>query len=408
MDYLAQTLAWIVAGLILGHAALWFAYARFLYRFRQPPLPDDECPPAAVILCVRGLDPFLPACLKGLFQQDYPEYEVWIVVDSTRDAAWPVVNMLAQQSGKQNIHVLTLTERLATSSRKIAGMLQAMSHIDAAHEIAALLDSDTIPHAAWLRELAAPLKDPRVGVSSGNRWYMPAVPTTGSLLRYLWNAAAVVQMYWYQIGWGGSLAISAKLLRQTDLRQRLTNAFGEDSTICRCARAHGYGIAFAPSLVMVNRESCRVQGVFAFLQRQLLTVRLHNSWWWAVVGHGIATTAVWGLCCLLGAFAVATARWNAAAWTGAALAAYWASMLFMLLPLEWCARRIVRSRGETIRGFGAWGWFGAAMVIPLAQIMHCAALAAALFVRTHRWRGVQYRFHGASPVRVIDDAADAA
>jgi cellulose synthase/poly-beta-1,6-N-acetylglucosamine synthase-like glycosyltransferase len=350
----------------------------------------------------------LPACLKGLFQQDYPEFDVWIVVDSTRDAAWPVVNKLAQQSAMHSIHVLTLTERLATSSRKIAGMLQAMSHIEASREIVALLDSDTIPHAAWLRELAAPLKDPRVGVSSGNRWYMPALATTGSLLRYLWNAAAVVQMYWYKIGWGGSLAINAKFLRQSDLRQRLTDAFGEDSTICRCARAYGYRIAFSPSLVMVNRETCSVKDVFTFLQRQLLTVRLHNSCWWAVVGHGIATTAAWGLCCLLGTVAVATASWNAAAWTGAALVAYWASMLFMLLSLEWCARRIVRSRGETTRGFGAWGWLGAAMAIPLAQIIHCAALAAALFTRTHRWRGVQYQFFGASPVQVIEDLAEAA
>ena len=257
MENLAQTLTWIVAGLILGQAALLIAYARSSTASAGRHCADDECPRAAVILCVRGLDPFLPACLKGLFQQDYPDYDVWIVVDSTRDAAWPVVNKLAQQSGKHNIHVLTLTERLATCSRKIAGMLQAMSHIDASHEIVALLDSDTIPHAAWLRELAAPLKDPRVGVSSGNRWYMPAAPTAGSLVRYLWNAAAVVQMYWYEIGWGGSLAIQAKFLRQSDLRQRLANAFGEDSTICRCARAHGYRIAFCA--VAGDGESGNVQ-----------------------------------------------------------------------------------------------------------------------------------------------------
>ncbi len=139
---------------------------------------------------------------------------------------------------------------------------------------------------------------------------MPAAPTAGSLVRYLWNAAAVVQMYWYEIGWGGSLAIKATFLRQSDLRQRLANAFGEDSTICRCARAYGYRIAFSPPLVMVNRETCSVKGVFGFLERQLLTVRLHNPWWWAVVGHGVATTAALGLSCLLGTVAAATASWS--------------------------------------------------------------------------------------------------
>jgi cellulose synthase/poly-beta-1,6-N-acetylglucosamine synthase-like glycosyltransferase len=408
MEFLVQIVTWIITGLILGQAALLVVYARFLYRFRTPSLVDDACPQAAVILCVRGLDPFLSACLKGLFRQDYPSYDVWIVVDSTRDAAWPIVNKLARESGKRNIHVLALTERLATSSRKIAGMLQAMSHIDTTCEVVALLDSDTIPHATWLRELAAPLKDPGVGVASGNRWYMPAAPTAGALVRYLWNAAAVVQMYWYRIGWGGSLAIQGEFLRRSDLRLRLANAFGEDSTICRCARAYGYQIAFAPNVVMVNRETCSLRGVFGFLQRQMLTVRLHNPWWWAVVGHGIATTAVPGVACLLGAMAMATADWSTAARIGTVLAAYWASLVLMLLPLEWCARRIVGNRGETTSGFGAWGWLRTVMAIPLAQIVHFAAMAAAVFARTHHWRGVCYQFSRPSTVRVIEDRAEAA
>ena len=56
-----------------------------------------------------------------------------------------------------------------------------------------------------------------MGVASGNRWYMPAEATAGSLVRYLWNAAAVVQMYWYGIAWGGSLAFKTKLLREAGL-----------------------------------------------------------------------------------------------------------------------------------------------------------------------------------------------
>jgi hypothetical protein len=35
-------------------------------------------------------------------------------------------------------------------------------------------------------------------------------------------------------------------------------------------------------------------------------------------------------------------------------------------------------------------------------------MAAASLARTHRWRGVRYQFHGSSPVRVIEDAAEAA
>jgi cellulose synthase/poly-beta-1,6-N-acetylglucosamine synthase-like glycosyltransferase len=408
MESIAHLLAWVVVGLVVAQVPLLIGYVCFLCRFRRPLLADDECPPAAAILCVRGLDPFLPASVKGLLQQDYPDYQAWIVVDSVRDPAWPVVNKLVQQFGKGNIRVLTLTERLATSSRKIAGVLQALGRIDGSREIAALLDGDTIPHATWLRELVSPLQDPRVGVASGNRWYMPAALTAGSLVRYLWNAAAVVQMYFYGTGWGGSLAFRTKLLRETDLRQRLANAFGEDNATSRCAREHGYRLAFAPSLMMVNREICSVKSLSGFLERQLLSVRLHNPWWLAVVMHGLATTAGPGLSLILCVAAAATAHWTAAAWTAAALGGYWASMIVMALPLEWCARRIVRARGEPITGFGIWGWLRVALTIPLAQAVHFKATVRAMLARDHRWRGVRYQFNGVSPVQVVEDSAEAA
>jgi hypothetical protein len=408
MDSLAQLLTWIVGGLVLAQAALVTGYVCFLYRFRRPLLADDECPRAAVILCVRGLDPFLPASVKGLLRQDYPRYDVWIVVDSIRDPAWPIVNSLVQQFGRGNVRVLTLTDRLATTTRKVAGQLQALAQLDPGHEIVATLDADAIPHASWLRELVAPLTDPRVGVASGNRWYLPAAPTAGSLVRYLWNAAAVVQMYWYEIAWGGSLAFKTKLLRETDLRDRLANAFGEDTATSRCARRHGYRVAFVPSMMMVNRETCSIAGLSGFLDRQLLSVRLQNPWWWAVVTHGIATTVGPGLSLLLCAAAAATAHWTATAWMTAALGGYWAAMAAMLLPLEWCARRVVRARGESVAGFGLWGRLRVALTIPLAQAVHFNAVVRALFARDHRWRGVRYRFNGASPVQVVEDLAEAA
>ncbi len=343
LESLAQLLALVVGGLVAVQAALLIGYVCFLCRVRRPLLADGDCPRAAVILCVRGLDPFLAASVKGLLRQDYPRYDVWIVVDSVRDPAWPVVNSLVHQFGRGNVRVLTLTDRLATSTRKVAGQLQALAQLDTAHEIVAVLDADAIPHATWLRELAAPLLDPRVGVASGNRWYMPAATNCGSLVRYLWNAAAVVQMYWYGMGWGGSLAFKIKLLREADLGNCLANAFADDIATCRCARRNGYRVRFVPSLVMVNRETCSVKGLFGFLERQLLCVRLHDPWWWAVVAHGVGTTAALALCGLAGAAATATADWGAAVRLGASLAAYWISMAAMLVPLEWSARRIVRS-----------------------------------------------------------------
>ena len=89
--------------------------------------------------------------------------------------------------------------------------------------------ADTIPHRTWLRELAAALADEQVGAATGNRWYMPQQPTWGSLVRLFWNAAAIVQMWFYGIAWGGTLAVKTKVFRESDLLERWGNAFCEDT-----------------------------------------------------------------------------------------------------------------------------------------------------------------------------------
>jgi hypothetical protein len=83
-------------------------------------------------------------------------------------------------------------------------------------------------------------------------------------------------------------------------------------------------------------------------------------------------------------------------------------MAAMVLPLEWCSRRVVRARGEPIAGFGLAGWLRAVLTIPLAQIMHFRATLSTMFARDHRWRGVRYQFNGDLPVQVVEDAAEAA
>ena len=76
-----------------------------------------------------------------------------------------------------------------------------------------LADADTIAHPTWLRELAGALADPTVGAATGNRWYMPDEISAAAMVRYLWNAAAIVQMYCYRIAWGGTLAVKTSVLR---------------------------------------------------------------------------------------------------------------------------------------------------------------------------------------------------
>ena len=297
----------MLVALAIAQGLLAVVFLRTLAGFRQPRPGESACPKAAVVLCLRGRDPFLEKCLELLLAQDYPDYQLHVVVDGRQDPAWQVAESLAERYGAERVHIETLDDRRDTCSLKCSSVTQAIERLDPSFQVAALVDADTMPHSTWLRDLVAPLADERVGAATGNRWYMPAGGSWGALVRYLWNAAAIVQMYWYEVPWGGTLAVKRKVIDDLDLLGRWRRAFCEDTMLYRQLGRRGLRVRFVPSLMMVNREDCGVGACRRWISRQLLTMRLYHPLWPLVLLHGFGTTL------LLAVAVAATLRRRAAA-----------------------------------------------------------------------------------------------
>lgn len=372
-------------------------------RARRRSEPPTRWPKTAVVLCLRGPDPFLAATIRALLDQDYPDYDVKVVVDSRDDPAWSIVEQTLAETGASNVEIQTLAHRRDTCSLKCSSLLQAVGSLDPAYEVVALVDADTIPHRTWLRDLVAPLADPRVGVATGNRWYMPDRITWGSMVRYIWNSAAVVQMYWYRIPWGGTLAIKTAALRKFDLDGHWGRAFCEDTMLFRVMRDVGLEVAFVPSLMMVNREGASLGGFFGWVSRQLLTARLYHPGWSLVLLHGVATSAILTFAAGLTATSAALGAWNAALWTAAGLGAYLAAMPLLILAMELAVRGIVHRRDEPTHWMGPRGVLGVALGVSLTQIVYLGALLSAISSRMVRWRGVTYKVDGPWNIRLVED-----
>jgi cellulose synthase/poly-beta-1,6-N-acetylglucosamine synthase-like glycosyltransferase len=401
MTVAATIVFWVLLGLVVAQGLMVCRFVRALFRGKRGSRPEPPGPKTAVVLCLRGADPCLPACIEGLLDQDYPDYHVHIVVDSRQDPAWQIAEEVVRRRKPGNVRIVVLAERRDTCSLKCSGVVQAVSGLDESYGAVALVDADTVPHPGWLGELLAPLADERVGAATGNRWYMPGQGSWGALARYLWNAAAVVQMYWYRIPWGGSLALKTEILRQSDLLQRWGNAFCEDTMLYRALRRQGLRVAFVPSLMMVNREQCNLGDFFRWARRQLLTARLYHPRWPAVVAHGIGTSCVLALAAGLLAAALLTRRWDAAGWAALGLGLYFLALPLLLAPMEACVRRIVRARGEATRWMTASGFLHVLAAIPLTQVVYPAALVSAMLVRMVDWRGVTYRIEGPWRIRLM-------
>jgi cellulose synthase/poly-beta-1,6-N-acetylglucosamine synthase-like glycosyltransferase len=400
---LAIILFWVLVILAVAQYPLLRIFLRML-RGRQSASPHQGSDPkVAVILCLRGEDPFLADCLRAVLNQDYPRYDVQIVVDSRNDPAWSTVERLVRETGDRNVHVEPLRDRRETCSLKCSSLVQAVSDLDESYEVVALVDSDTVPHRTWLRELVNALEDDEVGAATGNRWFMPGAFSWASLVRYLWNAEAVVQMGCFGIPWGGTLAIKREVFRKSDLLGKWSRAFCEDTMLYEVLDRLALRLAFVPSLMMVNREDCTMAGLVQWLRRQLLAARLYHPRWAFVRAHGLGTGLVWFAALAVGVWGLVVGDRSAAAWSAVGALVYIVILVGYLPFLESAVRRIVRGRGEST------SWMRLRTVLSivsagvLLQLIYPVVLLSTLGLRRVRWRDVEYRVWGPFRVRLTED-----
>jgi glycosyltransferase involved in cell wall biosynthesis len=400
----AITVTTILLGLLLVQVIL---AAGFIVRLRRRPvesLPDSVSPKVALVICVRGKDPTLLDCINAALNQSYPDYGVHIIVDHRSDPAWPLVQDRVAANPQTSSVVQALDNPGRSCSLKCSSLIQAISALDASYEVVALLDTDIVPGRHWLRGMVAPLADPKVGATTGNRWFEPYPSTWAGLVRYAWNGAAVVLMHWLQIAWGGSLAIKRSVIDDGRLLSHWSYTYGEDTAINPALHRLGLRLEFVSSAIVPERGSCDFSQFLNWATRQLLSCRLHHDGWGHVLVHGIGTCLALGSAAALLAAGLSTGRWEVAVLTGAALATYVLVLFALLVGLELSVRRLGVSRNH------AADWldfpitaFKLIFAVALAQLLYAFTLFRAATLRTVEWRRARYAILGRSRIRLIED-----
>jgi hypothetical protein len=383
---------------------IWWNW-RFLALYLRPPiLPvvDAALPRACILLPLRGTDPHLRQGLHQLLTQDYPNYALHIVVDSPGDPAWHLVQDILsdEKHAGVDVKVTVLKEHCATCSLKLSAHAQAVEQLGDEFEIAALIDADALAPRNWLRTLVAALADPKVGVSTGIRWYAPPRDTWGALVRHLWNSASQTQMYAFNHPWGGSLAVRAKLLRDPEFIAEWKTCFCDDSGVGDLVVKRGYEVRFLPQLTMVNQEAIDLPSCSRFIKRQLLCPRMDlRSWPWMLAANVSMLVAV-AICIAFIIAGIAKPQASWIAWFGGALALYFACQLPGLFVLENRVRYFLAARGDQIPPtLYTWKFL---FVPVLTQLLQFYWLIAAEFARRTTWRGVDYRLDGQRRVRLVE------
>ena len=119
-------------------------------------------PPLTLFKPLHGADPGLESYLESFFTQDYPDYEILFCARDANDAGLATARRVAARHPGIPVKFLSTGEP--------ARLHQRQSHLDgddgaaeAAHDILVISDSDVRVTPDYLRAVALPFADPRVG-----------------------------------------------------------------------------------------------------------------------------------------------------------------------------------------------------------------------------------------------------
>jgi cellulose synthase/poly-beta-1,6-N-acetylglucosamine synthase-like glycosyltransferase len=355
---------------------------------------DDFCPRASILLCLRGADPLLKDCLTALSQQDYPDYQVQIVVDHQEDPAWEILNrFLEQNQAKIPFNISILDDKSPCRSLKCSSILQAIGQLDSDCEAVAFIDADVVPHSTWLRELVTPLAHPEIGVTSGTRWYMPHDSQQGSLVRYFWNYSAAIMIQFLQIPWGGTFAMRTKTLHECQLPKLWERSLVEDTPLYQAVTAKGLRVQYIPSLLMINRESCDFIGFLQWSQRQAMFVRLYHRAWYKILAYNASYIIFYVLIVGALSFALWQKLWLTGSCIVIALLLDFIMLFLQARLIGQTVHQTLEKRGEKISPASLPHKIRLLMVTPLLVIC-CLAVLLVPQLNRIKWRGILYEISG--------------
>ncbi len=410
----------VASALAITEAALVVLQTWEHHRFARGRLRrlryDGQVGRVAVVVPCKGSDIGLEKNLRSLFRQDYLDYELRFVVESSEDPAYPVIRRLMAQYPELSARVL-IAGRAHRSGQKVHNLRAATADLDDDIRYLAFADSDARLRRQWLRALVSRLDRPGVGAATGYRWYVPVRASLANHLVYSLNSNIAVFLGARSptVVWGGSWAIRRDTFDALRLREAWKGTLSDDLVASRLLQQAGLQVLFEPACMVASPINMKLGELFWFVRRQYLMARFYLPIWWALVILAITVSNL-VFVASLGAAAWWAAQGSPWAWLpgGVCLVLYGISVLGGAFREDLARTYLPRLQGPARRARHFEIWSG-----PLVTLVNWIELVGSMLGREITWRGIGYRLafggqveaifrHPAAPHRALPADAETA
>ena len=244
--------------LAIYSSARYFRVAR-----RENPPNTDFTPPISCLKPIRGLDEDAYENYASFCRQDYPEYEIVFCVDPD-DPALPVLEKLIADFPERKIRLLYGSGRDAIND-KIGRLVRLVR--EAQYELLVITDGDIRVGPDYLRAVAHPFRDPKVGgatnlyVSTEETTFVQELQSVGMISDFFAGILVAWQLDGIHFMFGQSIVTTRQRIAGFGGYEVIENRPADDLNVGRLVAAQGYEVKLLP----YRENRCRLPGSEGFV-----------------------------------------------------------------------------------------------------------------------------------------------
>lgn len=393
----------IIAVLIVVEIAFTVqVYSNYHYAMKKYQRERTFRPRCVVIVPCKGLDETFEENIRSFYEQAYPDFRLWFIVENREDPAYEILLRLKARhrnnSKALDVRIL-VSGPTAGCSQKLHNLLFAVRQIPDDVEVLVFADSDACVGSNWLSQLVAPLRREGIGLASGYRWFIPKDrhPATLALSAINAKVCQLLGNTRFNLAWGGSMAVRRRDFERLGIEHLWSRALSDDLSISRAIRRAGLRTRFVPACMVASYQSMTWGQLWEFARRQFIITRVYapRLWLFGLIGALFSVVGLWG--------SLALTIWG---WTvqapyrleyTIAFVVFLGCQFFRAVVRQRLASRLLDKDKEALRlvwwvdvlGFWAGGIILAGMILSSA------------FGRTIVWRQVCYRIHSPTKIEIL-------